>query len=400
MHICGPINNGMGELIRQRVMPADTYDVGDYPVERLQAYADETNRAIKAGLPVPLVDVHCDVDDPRSALNNRGWVKELFVEDGWLGYELDVTDDHAAVAIKNGSIKFTSPEFRESRKYNHIGLVGPHVRHVALTHKPRNPKQGPFEIVGEGIARFSLDEEDMADENDDKTEEKTEDVDTSSEMTNPDMPKDDKGNQVMEAIVAQLDAVGICVPADWSFESEGAADILLAALKTCQAAKAAAEPEQKEDSEKAPEVTESQTPVAFSEDELAKYPPEIAAALRERDALKAQAVQFSEEKAGIKRKDATSLVESKLANVPALRSKLLERLSAVQFSESGEQATLTISEAAEMFAAALPPNLQFSEEGVTVADHQAGDKFFESKPGEVSEEEAEAIVDRMFKRGK
>ena len=99
-------------LVRQKAMPARTYDVGHYPVERLKQYADITNDAIAKGFSVPLIDRHADLDHlpADSAIRTCGQVKKVFVEDGWLGYELEVVDSEAEKRL--GVLK-TSPEFRE-----------------------------------------------------------------------------------------------------------------------------------------------------------------------------------------------------------------------------------------------------------------------------------------------
>lgn len=397
-------------LVRQKALRPGRYRVGDYPVERFKQYADNTNRAIQAGLSIPVIDFHDDVDraneakDPRSALRNRGWVKNAGVDaDGWLEYELDITDRETAKGLEDGSIRFTSPEFHENFFAEGIGDLGSIIRHVALTPKPRNPIQGPFVKVPAGVSRFSLEDymdDDKKREDGDEIEgieNTTDEPDTSTEDTpvNPDMPADDSADMKMEAIVAQFSTIGIELPADWTFDSEGAADILLAALKT--KSKADAESTPKEEEVEDPPETQEASPVAFSEDELATLPEHIRKAIERSQAenkkLAARVTQFAEERTKAERdKSIATVTAMKLP--PGLKKTLLGKLEKVQFSESGEAPTLTVNEAAAMFLKAIPPSARF-------ADDDDAEEVAPPKSGEdATEEEAEAMARRIHAKVK
>jgi hypothetical protein len=410
-------------LVRQKALRPGKYRVGDYPVERFKQYAENTNRAIEAGLSIPVIDFHDDVDakgsigeakDPRSALRNRGWAKRFQVtDDGWLEYELDITDAETANGLKTGSIRFTSPEFHENFFAEGIGELGSIIRHVALTPKPRNPIQGPFVEVPAGVSRFSL--EDYVDDEEKKpgesevegtngTENANGETDTSTDESpvNPDLPKDDAADMKMEAIVAQFSTIGIELPADWTFDNEGAADILLAALKTKSKADAEAAPKE-EEAEDPPETQEADNPIAFSEDELATLPPHIRKAIEasqaenkrlkeSRDKLNAKVTQFAEERTKAEREKTVASVKA-MKLPPGLKKTLLGKLEKVQFSETGEAPTLTVNEAAAMFLAALPPSVRFEDDESEEVDPPKSDD-------KLSDEEAEKVVGEMFTRHK
>ena len=405
-------------LVRQKALRPGKYRVGDYPVERFKQYAENTNRAIEAGLSIPVIDFHDDVDakgsigeakDPRSALRNRGWAKRFQVtDDGWLEYELDITDAETAKGLQNGSIRFTSPEFHENFFAEGIGELGSIIRHVALTPKPRNPIQGPFVPVPAGVSRFSL--EDYVDDEekkpgDDKENELPgeDDIDTATEdPVNPDMPADDTAGQKMEAIVAQFSTIGIELPADWTFDNEGAADILLAALKTKSKADAEAKPKE-EEADDPPETQEADNPIAFSEDELNKLPAMVRKAIERsqaenkrlkesRDKLNAKVTQFAEERTKAEREKTVASVKA-MKLPPGLKKTLLGKLEKVQFSETGEAPTLTVNEAAAMFLAALPPSVRFEDDESEEVDPPKSDD-------KLSDEEAEKVVGAMFTRHK
>lgn len=391
-------------------MPARTYDVGHYPVERLKQYADITNDAIAKGFSVPLIDRHADLDHlpADSAIRTCGQVKKVFVEDGWLGYELEVVDSEAEKRL--GVLK-TSPEFREQYTYNGIGSLGPHIRHVALTAKPRNPNQGPFEIVGEGIARFSLDEDEMAD-NEFPSKDDAEEVadslpeeqpDTKPE-TNPDMPPSSEPSKKMAAVVAGLAELGVVLPSDFNFESEGAIDILLTGLNTACQAKAQAETPAPEE-EDPPQVNDVSS-VNFSEEEIAKLPPAAQVAMRAAKAtaernkqLEQQITRFSEERRKEAREKLVTRIKTskKLESFPALRDKLASKATTVQFGEDKEQPSLTVGEAVDIFEASIPKSLLGGEPEAKEVPHPDGSTFFSGDPKDTANDKAKEINDEWDK---
>lgn len=386
-----------------------------FPREELKAYADGTNAAIVAGIPIPLFKKHAPLaaDDAVttqfSATDGAGWLEGVDIDpvDGSLDFRMEVPED-IKKGMDEGTIKFTSPEFRKHYKPNNpaIKFEGPMIRHVAFTPKPRDPVgQGAFETIAMSEDAIQCSDDDFPPEKkkdgdgDGKTGEgdkKPEDKTSEAPLKNPDMPPDANAKTKMAAIVACFSQLGAELPSDFSFESEGAIDTLLAVLKTLAKAKAEADakPEAKE-----PETKEEQPNMAFSEEEIAKLPANVQAVIRRNKELEQQAVQFSEEKT-VAAKDKT-LAAVKAMKIPAgLKSQLVGKLEAVQFSESGEAPTLTIQEAAGMFAAAIPPGLQFDESETTEATPpESGDGFF-TDGSPMSDEQAEALARRIHSRDK
>lgn len=368
-----------------------------YSRERLKQYADNTNKAIQSGLAVPFLDKHADVDaDPGSALATKGWVKRFSVtDDGWLGYEVDVTDPTTKQAIENKSVRFTSPEFRDGFVDGKGLIHGDIIRHVATTPTPRNPDQGEIMALPTGVARFSLD--DLEGDDDKKKKGDADDVDgdgipdaadddTEVEAKNPDLPPDPDEKSKMEAFVACMSGLGLELPAGFTFDSDGAIDILLTAAKTAQKAKAESDASKEQDDP--PDVNDSQGMTQFSEEEIAKLSPVVQKRLK---ALQQQAVQFAEEKAQHNREKAIASVVA--ANLPpGLKTKLTERLKTVRFSDTGEVATLTIAEVAKLISDSLPPSVKFDEGDVT--DIDPPDTGRDMTPAE-----AEVYARRIHSRG-
>jgi hypothetical protein len=391
----------MGAILQQKALPAGRYRVGGemrpYSRERLKQYADNTNKAIESGLSIPFLDKHADVDaDPDSSLRTKGWVKRFSVtDDGWLGYEVDVTDPATKQAIENKSVRFTSPEFRDGFVDGKGLLMGDIIRHVATTPTPRNPDQGEIMALPAGVARFSMD--DFAPDDDEKKKKGDTDgdgeVEGSGEETpptetkNPDLPPDPDETSKMEAFVACMSQLGLELPAGFTFDTEGAIDILLTAAKT--AAKANAEKEVSKEQDNPPDVNDAQGGMTqFSEQEIAALP---AAAQKRIKALQQQAVQFAEEKAKHNREKAVAAVNA--ANLPpGLKTKLVSRLETVRFGESGEVATLTVAEVAKLVSESLPPSVKFDEADVKDVAHPEGEAHFKGST-KVEKAEAKSIVD-------
>jgi len=148
----------------------------------LASYAERTNAMLEAGIHVPVMDWHprpgSDEDGPfvrkADAKKTAGWLKRVLVNnDGSLGWEMDLTSKRTAEGVTDGSIRFTSPGFRdqyESTKGKHGGII----RHLAFTPEPRNPSQSNIlvdasygESYGEGCMDIDCSEifEDFANKN-------------------------------------------------------------------------------------------------------------------------------------------------------------------------------------------------------------------------------------------
>ena len=405
---------------KQKALKPDKYlvngELRTYTAADFQRYANDTNKAISEGFSIPLLEKHVPVgtagDGPQkldasnpgqeSGLINRGWLKGLEVDnDGWLIPEFDITDPDVAKGIENGSIKFTSPAFIDNYVDGHGRQFGDITRHFSVTAKPRSQNQGPFVPVefsematttNRNAVEFSLD--DIADDKEkpegDKGPEENSDPSPEPEAKNPDMPAKATDKTKVAAVIACMSQLGAELPSDFDFASDSAIDILLAALKTL--AKSKSEAEQKPEEPEAPETQEAQAPVQFSEDELSKLPPAIAAALRERETLRKKAVEFAEEKATFARNKSLSDLKA-MQLPPGLSSKLVSRLEAVNFSESGEPATLTVLEAAKLFRDSIPAGVLFDEGDTTEsAPPEGGEKFFRGE-GPPTTEEAKKIND-------
>lgn len=388
-----PYSNGMVKVTQRPVKPAK-YRVGDamdeYSADRLGKIAAETSRALANGLSIPVLDYHVNPTDPEGLpVTNResskisvGWLTGVRqADDGWLEYEFDVTNSDAAKRIQEGSIKFSSPQF--TRKFTD-GLdrtYGELTTHLALTPRPRNPDQGPM-VMDANTAQFSLE-----DAMDDELDTKDEPVVPAKEP-NPDIPPKPEANQKFEAVVSGLAAKGIVLPTDWTPDSDGGIDILLAAINTSLAADLKA----KQDAASQAIPTESEEvakPVQFSLDELAKLPPAVQAALKQAEKDRAATVQFSLNEAA--RQKETTITKLQAAKLPkGLRDKLVAMATTVQFSANGSPATLTVLQAAELFAASLPPSVQFDVADLTVVP--SPDKDGQQTPEDIRKMNAEILA--------
>jgi len=375
-----------------------------YTRERLQRYAENTNKAIQSGLAVPFLDKHADVDaDPNSALATKGWVQRFSVtDDGWLAFDMEVTDPATGTAIENKSIRFTSPEFRDGFVDGKGHAHGDIIRHVAATPTPRNPDQGAIMSLPAGVARFSLD--DLEGEDPKKKKKGDTDGDGVAEgdgegdptsidppaaepvAKNPDMPPNPDEASKMAALCAGFSQLGLELPSGFTFDSEGAIDILLTAVKTANKAKADTEVKEQDDP---PKVNDAQGMTQFSEEEIAALPEAVRVRLK---SLQEQAVRFAEEKATHEREKAIAAVTATRLP-PGLKATLIAKLQTVQFSESGEVATLTVAEAAKLLSDGLPPSVQFDETEVKEVEFSEG-------PQEMTEKQAEEHARRIHSRAR
>jgi len=369
-----------------------------YPRERLQRYAENTNKAIQSGLAVPFLDKHADVDaDPNSALATKGWVQRFSVtDDGWLAFDMEVTDPATGAAIENKSIRFTSPEFRDDFVDGKGKLHGDIIRHVAATPTPRNPDQGAIMSLPAGVARFSIDDmegEDPKKKKGDTDEDGVVEGEGESDpppveppAKNPDMPPNPDEASKMAALCAGFSQLGLELPSGFTFDSEGAIDILLTAVKTANKAKADTEVKEQDDP---PKVNDAQGMTQFSEEEIAALPEAVRVRLK---SLQEQAVWFAEEKATHEREKAIAAVTATRLP-PGLKATLIAKLQTVQFSESGEVATLTVAEAAKLLSDGLPPSVQFDETEVKEVEFSEG-------PQEMTEKQAEEHARRIHSRAR
>lgn len=393
----------MVRIIQKFLKPANYRGAGDYPASRLSAAMKETNRALGNGLAIPVIGFHTNPDDPkglpaasRDACEiSKGWLKGVRQnDDGSLEHELEITDPKAAEAIANGSIRFTSPQITTQFTDGLGRSYGEMFTHVALTPRPRNPDQGPMVVSDGNSTQFSL--EDAMDDENEKPDEKTPvDADPKSESPpvteepNPDLLPEADDAKKAEAAIAALNTLGVVVPADWTPTAEKALDILLAALNTAATMKAKADTEKTvATADQPPEPT--QAPVQFSLEQLAALPADVQAALKQAKKDRETAIQFSLEKADLKR--STTVANVKAMKLPkGLKDKLVKRLETVQFSATGEADTMTVAEVAKLVSESLPPSIQFDNDPKPIPPpEEAG--------GQPTDEDIKKRVDEQLKQ--
>lgn len=388
--------------VEQTFLKPGRYRVGDslanYTADDLREYAEGTNKALAAGVPVPLLLKHAPngaddgyyeqfSTDGAKATDGVGWLKSVKInEDGSLSHVLDVTNEHAAKGIQDKSIRFTSPELRNNYIDGKGRKFGRVIRHVALTPTPRNPDQGEFETIDESAVQFSLDDYEgpiqMA-EYDNPAEKDDHRPDSKTEPENPDMPSMGGDRMKSQAISACLSELGVELPSDVDFSGLGepACSALLTGVKTLLKAKREAEMAKEKQNNGAENEVQEATGMQFSEDEIKSLSPVerklylgLKAEREENAKLKTRIEQFSEDHVTSRREQAVGELRRQLKSAklpPGLRTKLEAKLDSVQFSESGEAASLTLSEAIDLFRESIPSHLQFDE----------GDAD-EAKPGE------------------
>lgn len=359
--------------VTQRALKPATYDrVGAYGRDRIAKVARETNRLLKVRR-IPLLDFHTKPDDPRGLPHDpagaseisKGWVAGVRqTSDGWLEYDLEVTDPKAAEAMQSGSVQFTSPQLSKDFPDGIGGRYEEAVTHVALTPHPRNPEQGRFIFDG-STAQFSL--EDLMDDDEDKNPadegDEAEKESPPAAEANPDIPPPAEGDQKSEAIIAGLALKHIILPAGTTFPAD-IADVLIAAINSANSAEQASEAAKSADDLPDNEPEESQ-PVQFSADEIAALPVSMQAKARAANeaAKKAKetAVQFALSEANHKREATVAAIKGNKKLPAGLRNKLIARAETVQFSADGESASLTLAEAATLFAESIPAQFAFEE---------------------------------------
>lgn len=145
----------MATLRQKTSFGPGTYRGHKFTAERLRQFAEGTNKAIAAGVPIPLLKRHAPInaDDAMTQtaaqLEGSGWVTKVEVgPDGALEWEAKDVPDEVAALVEKGTARFTSPEFRDLYTSEKAGVyTGPIIRHFAFTPLPGNPHQGPIEAI-------------------------------------------------------------------------------------------------------------------------------------------------------------------------------------------------------------------------------------------------------------
>lgn len=138
--------------------------------DRLLRYVEGTNKALAAGVPIPLLDRRhakpgaTDKETAEEAeVQGVGWLTKLSLDEND-SIEWEAKDVPQAVIdeVKTGTKRYTSPEFRDSYTNEKEGVYeGPIVRHITFTPLPGNPHQGelvPLESIALtelGVFQFS-----------------------------------------------------------------------------------------------------------------------------------------------------------------------------------------------------------------------------------------------------
>jgi hypothetical protein len=416
-------------IFEQVILTPNRYHIGggrfrDLTKDDLAEYVQGTQEILDSGIRISVPSEHplpgtpegapIEEESPQfaDAIRNAGWLKTIRQEkDGSVVAQYEITSSQYADAIRDGSIKYSSPELREGWLTGTGKKFGRCFTHFALTPKPRNDEQEPLEEV----AQFSLAEIVPTS----KTKQKVRamlgslgvkvprgpiDLDSSElEQTadtlakavalsgvqfaevapkskqgsdgppqnpeqsqvdeNPDMPTPTSNSGVNEAIIAHLSELGVELPSDFDLAEDFR--VLLAALKTASAAQRKSEEEKQEDEKSTPNIEEEPMPAG------SQFSEEVKQTIAKKDELLAK----------YQRNELKGAVES--CRLPGAGRKLAEKLETVQFSDEGqEEPTLTITEVVALINEAIPETMTF-----------AADEAQEAKPPEDMATPSDAELD-------
>lgn len=397
----------MATFTQAFLKPGRYGSAGEWSKERIAAHVKNTRALIAAGRNPPVLLEHAEPGSADGAPRDRkaaqvkhgaGWVIDVRQEpDGSAVYDLDVTDSEVARKLKEGSIRFTSPEFRREFIHDETGeRFESVIAHAALTHRPRSINQGK---ISEAL-QFSLEDYEgpiqMADDADDKPGQSEKPKETPE---NPDLPKtgdDGKDKAKFEAIIEHLKNVGIGLPADT--DQETFIDRLLTALLTKEAsdAKAEAEKPKEDEDDGMGNIVEQQPPMQFSlsDAEAGKLDNKLLAKC------------IKQEHAALRGRLEGMVSAGKIT--PACRDSLLANDTAIQFSADGEHlVAYTLPQVVELLDKTTIAGMGLTAEqfslSTTAKDHPKGEAFVRGdKDGQVPEtpEQAEATARRIHSRHK
>lgn len=330
--------------------------------EHCKAFFENVSRVHNEGLYLPLVLEHPPLSRSSSAegwpmafsLSDSGWEKEISALRGTIGnvvkdhpanrinerggveLAFEVRSEDEAARFRDGTYKFVSPEI-----WPRFGdITGPVPTHFAVTHRPKQRRQAvgfsPVQFsdspiqLGESTDTFFREVPTMAKGkqlSDNGESDKEPDVKPpfppKAPEVNPDMPaaaapeKDPR----LDALVAQLSAIGLVMPADTNKDT--LVERLLTACMTYNASKQASEKEPDKDDQK---------PMAAEET--------------------SSAMQFSE---GSPQRKLADKIKTHKSIPGKIRKSMLSKLSAAQFSETGEeiaQGGMTVGELLDAYEGA------------------------------------------------
>ena len=357
-----------------------------------------------------------DYDDPRNRINEFGGVDLVF----------NVPDEDAAQQFRDGRIKFVSPELRPGfydawtkRKFGRL------MTHVAATLQPKQRDQArgfvqlsslddafyiPATPGDAGFTEIPTEPPTMAktlklsdnDPDDKEGTAKTPDAGQDKPPENPDMPAEPVKDATLEALLAHLSQIGLCLQSDTT--KENLVDRLLTAAMTFNSAKDKADAENEDDVPEAREDTSSGTmqfsdgsPQALIVARIKKADKKIPKSIREMMLAKVGSLQFSEAGAevipagsvgglsemvtvyeglpdetiqlsenALSPQDALSARIQALADAnkvtPGIADMLRGKIPALQLSENGEA------------TGELPALVSHYEQGAAMVAHLLGDK--------------------------
>lgn len=362
-----------------------TWTVGD-----IRSAYETSRQMLKEGITPPLVYEHppaksaefepmsrADLEAAR-AKNTAGWAVGSRIRDGVLQFMFDVPDDEDAKRIKQTNHRFVSPGQRKLWRDKFKDAI----LHVAITNKPHNWKQGPFEPVLMSEADdtdevlISYEDTQMA-----ETTPTPEEQNAKPEAPeNPDLPKRNPDQQKLQAVLVLLkECFGVDLPADTDMDSM--LDALLTGLKTAKATK---------------DLEESKKSKDDDDDQYEVQDPEgMTMSEQDRSALDS----MREKLATQHRTNIGNTLNSLSGRVPkALIDKLSARVDTVQMSDSGdEEPMLLMSEVVELLDEAFTENITGRKTGktaaskATVEDHPEGDAFLMGEDADLSDDAVEKM---------
>lgn len=336
--------------------------------------------------------------------NGVGWLDTAKVgDDGAALHTIDIRDEAIAGKIRDGSIKFTSPELREEWTDGSGKTHKKVIAHVALTHKPRAINQGEIQPA----MQFSLADLHVSktkavqlgeppDFKEEKTEKKPDTTDENPEAKpetkpqNPDLPAEDTPNadaQQFEALrVLAKEQLGLDFPAD-SDPTTIVRDLVLA-LKTMKAIKEKDAAEEAEDNAKEDETTgayeDSGVPMQFSLDESSK--PKF------HNKLLARLIKT--EHAAISGRINKLVVNDQIT--PKLRDELIGNGGTLQFSTEGDVVTkFTLPQVLDLLERCTVEGQALDVSQLSAADEEAhpkGDDYFKPEGEAMTVADAEKLA--------
>ena len=222
---------------------------------------------------------------------------------------------------------------------------------------------------------------------------------TEDPPANPDLPTDPKIGQNATAVIAQLSALNIELPADLEFPEGPYLDVVLAALKTATKMKAEAEVEEKPKDQTV--IEEPNTAGQFDEFDESTMDPLQKALVEEVRSLRKGAeksAQFSEDQQNDMNR-ARLVAKVRTAKIPpGMRNEILAMASSVQFSEGDEVSTLSLGDVVDLVEKYIPEGMQFDADKTTTESHPEGEEFFSGDNNDLPDEEVKSRVDEQLKQ--